>query len=136
MVPRIVPEDQLSQANSVNATTESIARLAGAPLGGVAVAAGGLSAVVVADGVTLLAVALATLSVRTPTATLNPVDSDGGTHVGVRDGWKAIRGSQTLVGYLGVQALASAAFAMFSVLFISFVIDVLDGNEATIGIIR
>ena len=73
---------------------------------------------------------------RTPTASLNPVDSDGEAHVGVRDGWKAIQGRPALVGYLGVQALASATFAMFPVLFIAFVIDVLDGNEATVGIIR
>jgi MFS family permease len=142
LVPRIVPVDQLQAANAANGAANSLARLIGSPLGGIAVAAGGLSTVVVIDGITFLTVAVATAFVRTPTASLNSAGkdgedgADGGTRAGVRSGWREIRGHRRLVGYLGVQTLASMSFAMFPVLFIAFVVDVLEGDEATIGLIR
>jgi predicted MFS family arabinose efflux permease len=136
LVPRIVAPDQLTQANSANAASGSIARLVGSPLGGIAVVLGGLPAVVIADGATFLAVALATSFVRTPTGSIAVDGADGGQGTSARDGWRAIRRDRPLVGYLVVQTLASLTFAMFPVLFIVFVIDVLGGNEATVGLIR
>lgn len=136
LVPRIVASDQLVQANSAYSAASSIARLVGSPLGGIAVAVGGLAAVVVADAVTFLAVAGATLFVRTPTASLvtDAEPTEGGATV--REGWRDIGRHPGLRGYLGVEALAHLTYAMFPVLFIVFVVDVLDGNEATVGIIR
>jgi predicted MFS family arabinose efflux permease len=135
LVPRIVPADDLVQANSAYSAASSIARLVGSPLGGIAVALGGLQAVVVVDAITFLTVAAATALVRTPTASL-AIDGEGGTEASVRGGWHEIRRRQGLTGYLGVQTLASLTFAMFPVLFIAFVVDVLSGDEATVGIIR
>jgi MFS family permease len=137
LVPRIVPPEQLTAANAANAAAGSLARLIGSPIGGLAVAAGGLSLVVIVDSVTFLAVAGATWRVRTPTPSL--IDDDAATdneNVGVRSGWNQIARHPRLVGYLAVQTLASWTFAMFPVLFIAFVIDVLRGNEATVGLIR
>ena len=57
IVPRIVPADQLVTANSANNAAGSIARLIGSPLGGIAVALGGLGTVVAIDAITFLAVA-------------------------------------------------------------------------------
>jgi predicted MFS family arabinose efflux permease len=139
LVPRIVAPDQLLQANAANGAAGSIARLVGAPLGGIAVAAGGLPAVVIADGATFLVVALATAFVRTPTSSLaSGVSDEGGNPVRprVRDGWAVVRNDPPLFGYLVVQSLANLGFAMFPVLFIAFVVDVLDGDEATVGLIR
>ena len=136
MVPRIVPEEQLQQANAANGASQSLARLIGSPLGGLAAVAGGLDLVVVLDGVTFLAVAMATWFVRTPTASLARSDGGDDSDTGVREGWRQIRGHRPLVGYLGAQTIASVAFAMFPVLFIAFVVDVLDGDEAIVGIIR
>jgi Na+/melibiose symporter-like transporter len=136
MVPRIVPEEQLQQANAANGASQSLARLIGSPLGGLAAVAGGLDLVVVLDGVTFLAVAMATWFVRTPTASLARSDGGDDSDTGVREGWRQIRGHRPLVGYLGAQTIASVAFAMFPVLFIAFVVDVLSGDEATVGIIR
>ena len=139
IVPRIVPADQLVTANSANSAAGSIARLIGSPLGGIAVALGGLATVVVIDAITFLTVAAATTLVRTPTASLaggegdGPADSGG---VGVRVGLREVRRHAGLTGYLGAETLASLTFAMFPVLFIAFVVDVLDGDEATVGIIR
>jgi predicted MFS family arabinose efflux permease len=137
MVPRIVPAGQLLEANAANTAASAIARLIGSPLGGIAVVLGGLDAVVVIDAVTFLAVAVATWFVQTPTASLSGGDAgDDGPRASVRDGWRQIRGHAGLPGYIGVETLASLTFAMFPVLFIAFVIDVLDGDEATVGIIR
>jgi MFS family permease len=137
LVPRIVPADQLQVANAANGASASIARLIGSPLGGIAVATGGLPAVVIADGATFVAVAVATCFVRTPTPSLgSDEDGDWRPWSGVRAGWREIRNHRALVGYLQVQTLASLTFAMFPVLFIAFVVDVLEGDEATVGVIR
>jgi len=139
IVPRIVPAHQLVTANSANSAASSIARLIGSPLGGIAVALGGLGTVVVIDAITFLTVAAATTLVRTPTASLADDDGEGTDEsggVGVRAGVREIRRHAGLTGYLGAETLASLTFAMFPVLFIAFVVDVLDGDEATVGIIR
>ncbi|HQZ34501.1 MAG TPA: MFS transporter [Ilumatobacteraceae bacterium] len=136
MVPRIVPADHLNEANASNAAAGSFARLIGSPLGGIAVAAGGLSAVVIADGATFLVVAGATWFVTTPTPSLATETGPEGDASGVRSGWQQVRRYPRLVGYLTVHAVASWSFAMFPVLFIAFVIEVLRGDEATVGFIR
>ena len=48
-IPSIVDREELTEANTVIATTDSLSRLAGPPLGGVLLAAGGLDVVVLAD---------------------------------------------------------------------------------------
>lgn len=136
LVPRIVPVEQLLRANAANAASSSIARLIGAPLGGIVVALGGLSAVVVVDAASFAIVALATWFVRSPTHSLSSGDDASKSRSSVLGGWREIRLRRALVGYLDAEFLASLAFAMFPVLFIAFVIDVLDGNEASVGIIR
>ena len=137
LVPRIVPSDQLVQANSANTAASAIARLVGSPLGGIAVALGGLSTVVVIDAISFLVVASMTYFVRTPTASLLRRGDDGDAACGRARRWLAT--DPRLPGprrYLGVQSLAHLTFAMFPVLFIAFVIDVLGGDEAQVGIIR
>lgn len=89
----------------------------GSPIGGLAVAAGGLPLVVIVDGATFLAVAVATWLVRTPTPSLHD-DTSADEGVGARSGWRRIR-QHLLVGYLTVQTMASWTFAMFPVLFIA-----------------
>lgn len=136
LVPRIVPTEQLMQANAANAASSSIARLIGAPLGGIIVALGGLSAVVAVDAATFAIVAVATWFVRSPTASLAVSDDSTKSRSSVRSGWNEIRQHRALVGFLGVEFLSSLTFAMFPVLFIAFVIDILHGDEASVGIIR
>ncbi len=137
IVPRVVSESQLVQANAANSTASSLARLVGAPLGGIAVGLGGLATVALIDAVSFIAVAIATMFVRTPTSSLvtgTPSDEDHQSSVAA--GWREIRGQPALVGFLVVEALARVAFAMFPVLFIKFVVAELHGGGAAIGIIR
>ncbi len=94
---------------------------------------------VVIDAVSFAVVAAMTFFVSTATPSFagqhDGVDgADGGR--GVAEGWRTIRRYPELVGYLVVQSLASLTFAMFPVLFIVFVVDVLGGDEALVGVIR
>jgi Na+/melibiose symporter-like transporter len=55
MVPRLVPEDQLVAANALSGQVTDVSRLAGSALGGVLVAAVGVTGVTLADAASFLA---------------------------------------------------------------------------------
>ena len=138
LVPRVVREDQLVHAGAAFSAGGSIARLVGAPLGGILIAEGGLDVVVAVDAATFLTIAFAMLFLRTATDPVaHPLDdlSDASDN-GVLAGWRAIRTRPILIGYLVAQSLAQIAFAMFSLVFIKFVIVKLDGGGTEIGLIR
>ncbi len=63
LLPLLVPEDQLIQANSLNAMNNNFARLIGPPLGGGILALWGLTGVVLFDSVTFLIAALMIFSI-------------------------------------------------------------------------
>ncbi len=138
LVPRVVTEDQLVQANAAFSAGGSIARLVGAPLGGIMIATGGLNTVVWVDAATFLGVAAAIVFLRAPTAPIpkSQGDSEQLDDSGVAAGWRAIRTKPVLVGYLFVQSLVEVAFAMFQLLIIKFVVDELNRGSSEIGIIR
>ena len=135
LLPRVVSDEQLVAANAAFAAGGSISRLVGAPLGGIAVGLGGLDAVVAIDAVSFIAVAIAIAGIA-PVHSTSSASDEGAGGDGVREGWLAIRSRPVLVGYLVVQSLAQLAFAMFPVLFITFVVEELDGDGTDIGIIR
>ena len=139
LVPRVVTDDQLVQANAAFSAGGSIARLVGAPLGGIAIATGGLDTIVAVDAVTFLAIAFAMSFLRAHTDPIpSPVTADlrDVDESGILAGWRVIRTRPVLVGYLVVQSLAQLAFAMFPLVFIKFVIVKLDGGGTEIGVIR
>jgi len=63
LLPLLVPEDKLIQANSLNAMNNNFARLIGPPLGGGILALWGLTGVVLFDSVTFLIAALMIFSI-------------------------------------------------------------------------
>ena len=137
LVPRVVSPEQLVPANAAQSTSSSLARLIGSPLGGIAVAVGGLWSVVVADAITFGAVAVATAFVRTPTPSLiDRSDRRSERGPGFVAGVRELRRQPGLGGYVAVQTLAQLTFAMFPVLFIVFVVTELRGGGSEIGIIR
>lgn len=137
LLPRIVPTEHLTVANAANSTSSSLARMVGAPLGGIVVGLGGLTSVVVVDGLTFLAVAVATMMVRAQTAPIGDSfvlgQGDGG---GVRAGFRVIRRHRPLPALLGIVALGQLAQGFFLVLFVVFVIDRLRGTATDVGLIR
>jgi predicted MFS family arabinose efflux permease len=137
LLPRVVTPDQLTVANAANSTSASLARLIGAPLGGLAVGLGGIGAVVVIDAATFLAVAIATAFVRTNTTAIT-TDKDTGDVVasGVRAGARAILAQRRLRALLLIDALGQVAQGFFLVLFVVFIVRQLNGGGVDVGIIR
>ena len=137
LLPRVVPPDQLTVANAANSTSASLARLIGSPLGGLAVGLGGIGTVVLIDGLSFIAVAIATAFVRADTA---PITSDATTGAevtpGVRAGVSAIRAHRSLRALILVEALGQIAQGFFLVLFVVFVVRRLHGGGVDVGVIR
>jgi MFS family permease len=138
LVPRLVTDEQLVQVNAALSTGGSLARLIGAPLGGIAVATGGLGAVVVADATTFAIGGTCAWLIRTAAVRRSAVDPDGDddAETSVRAGLRIVRASSQLVAMLGSQAVAHLAFGAFNVVFIAFVADYLNGGGTEVGVIR
>ncbi len=76
LIPRVVERQQLTEANAALAASSSLARLVGAPLGGLLVAVSGLGAVVLIDLVSFLGVAFAINFLAADTDPIAPDDPE------------------------------------------------------------
>ena len=142
LLPRLVSTDRLVVANSANAISDNIARLAGAPLGGVLVEVVGLGGIVVADGVSFLLVAVATWAVRRdagrPLAP-RPVDPAGDPDEPPGAGRAAkldIRRTRPLPALLTTVLLGTFAQGLFLVLYLAFIVRKVVGDGTDVGVIR
>jgi MFS family permease len=138
VVPRLVADEQLVQVNAALSSGGSLARLVGAPIGGIAVATGGLGAAVVADAVTFVIGGVCAWLIRSAAVRRSSAhdDVDEETDASVRAGLRLVRASSQLGAMLGVQAVVHLAFGAFNVVFIAFVADYLDGGGTEVGVIR
>jgi predicted MFS family arabinose efflux permease len=138
LVPRLVADEQLVQVNAALSSGASLARLIGAPVGGIAVATGGLGAVVVADAATFAIGGLSAWLLRSAAVRRSAVHVDGSdqTDASVRAGLRLVRASSQLGAMLGVQGVVNLAFGSFNVVFIAFVADYLAGGGTEVGVIR
>jgi MFS family permease len=135
LVPALVDPERLPAANGLIGLGENLARLAGAALGGILLAAGGLPAVLVADAVSF---ALAALLLARPLGAA-AVAARGAAAPVLRswlDGLRAIRDRPALRSLSGVVALMALSQGIFVVLFVVFVTDRLGGGEAEVGVLR
>jgi predicted MFS family arabinose efflux permease len=133
LLPRVVERDELTVANAALAASTSLARLVGSPVGGLVVAWGGLTPVIVLDACSFLAVAVA-LGFLTADTRPRPPDEDHAP--GVRAGMRVVRRHPPLTQLLSVHGLAQIAQGAFVVLFVVFVVDVLGDDGPGVGIIR
>jgi predicted MFS family arabinose efflux permease len=142
VVPRLVDDDQLVRVNAALSSGGSLARLIGAPLGGIAVATGGLGAVVIADAITFTIGGVTAWLIRSEAVQRSAAgDGDHGdpadeADTSVRAGLRIVRSSGALMAMLGVQGVANLAFGAFNVVFVAFVADYLDGGGTEVGLIR
>ncbi|MGI9605358.1 MAG: MFS transporter [Acidimicrobiales bacterium] len=136
LMPRLVDDDQLVSANSAMSAGGSIARLIGAAAGGIAVGAGGMTAVVIADAATFVAGAVAALLMSDAANLASLSDETNENDSSVRAGLRTLRDHPVVSALVGVQGLAMFGFGAFPVLFIVFVTDYLNGSEADVGVIR
>ena len=115
----------------------SVARLIGAAAGGIAVTAGGLSAVAIADAATFLIGALAA-GLMSAAANRSPIASESSSSgdSSIRAGLHEVRSRPTVAALIWIQGLAMLGFGAFPILFIVFVTDYLDGGGTEVGLIR
>jgi Na+/melibiose symporter-like transporter len=136
----VVPADSLARANSLLGVADAVARLGGAPVGGLLYAAGGLPTVVVTDSGTFLAAAALAALIRLPAATqtarsARPSD-DAGFRAGWVDGMRLVVRSRALSTVLGASALSQVAQGIFLVMFVVFVRRSLHGGGGDVGLLR
>lgn len=145
LLPRLVARDQLLQANAALGASQSLARLVGAPLGGLLVAVGGMSPVMWVDAASFAAIAAAVTLIRSDTrpiraASASGIDDSDGTHSARRDGVAAgvreIAKRPLLRGVLTLAGAAQIAQGGFVVLFVVFVVDRLGRDGTEVGLIR
>jgi Na+/melibiose symporter-like transporter len=145
MVPRLVPDDELLAANALNGQVSNAARLAGSAIGGILVAAGGLTAVTLTDAASFAASAVLLTLVRTSgrAAGLGPSGEQVRT-IGLR---LRLIGTELRAG-LGLSArhrvlralmifalVTSVGEGIMSTLFTPFVEHVLHGSSQAFGLV-
>lgn len=142
LVPSLVEPDQLARGNALIAVSDSIARLVGSPLGGIAFAAGGLPGVVIADAATFLVTAVLVACMRRHPV---PVEADAEMPAIVAErrllrewaeGLALIGRSGTLRTLAAITALGSVSQGLFLVLFIVYVTQDLGAGDAGVGLLR
>ncbi|MBK1782922.1 MFS transporter [Prauserella sp. ASG 168] len=136
LVPQLVGDDAVTAANGMLGVNANLARLAGAWLGGVLLALGGLVPVVVGAAGALVAAACL---LAAPFGGVSRVPEAAGRRGLVRDwlaGLAEFRRDRALRVTAVVLAFVSTAQGMFVVLFVVFVTDVLGGSEADVGLLR
>jgi len=146
LVPSLVEPDQLARGNALMAVSDSIARLVGSPLGGIAFAADGLPGVVIADAATFLVTAVLVACMRrhpVPAAARVAADAETPAIVAERrllrewaEGLALIGRSGTLRTLAAVTALGSVSQGLFLVLFIVYVTQDLGAGDAGVGLLR
>ncbi|HEU5097738.1 MAG TPA: MFS transporter [Roseiflexaceae bacterium] len=142
LLPRLVPEEHLIAANSLNALNNNLARLVGPALGGVAAALVGLAGVALIDAASfLIAGLLIALISGQYTAT---EESQTKAPATVTSAWakvwhewlaglQLIARNRTLVVIFGLEAITSLGEGVFGVLFVVFVNKILSGGAQEIG---
>jgi MFS family permease len=134
LLPRVVEDDELTKANSALAASASLARLAGAPLGGVLVAWGGLEPVVAIDMVSFLLVAVAVTFLRTDTRPLP--DPTRSRSVAPHAVLAVLRSAPPLGRLISLSGFVQVAQGGFVVLFVAFVVETLGDDGSLLGLIR
>ncbi len=155
LIPAVVPPEELATANGLGALSQSLARLLGAPLGGLAIQVLGLGGVVAADMVTFLVAAalvaaIPASAIRQPAtdgAAAGPRAAPAGAATGILaaarrfgrdwiDGWRTIVRVPGLGALVGIGAVSQLSQGIFVVLYVVFVLQVLGADDAAVGVIR
>ncbi len=139
LLPKLVPEEQLSSANALNALNNNLARLVGPAIGGLGMGFFGLSGVVVLDAATfLVAAGLVALvaATRKPSRLEGTPEAGGGlaaVWLEFLAGLRLIRRNRAVLTLLGMAALMALGEGVMSTLFIPFVTEVLGGQALEVG---
>ena len=115
----------------------------GSPLGGLAVALGGLTGVVIVDALSFVAVAVLVAGIRVPRAAPPETHAQEPRGAGGRsavaewiDGLRTIAASPRLRNTIVIGAASQVAQGIFVVLFVVFVLERLAADGGAVGLIR
>lgn len=139
LVPRLVPGGQLLAANALNGQVSDISRLAGSGLGGVIAAAGGLSAVALADVASFAGSAVLLALVRVgggqPGSEAPARQRLAAVAAQLRDGLRLTARHPMLRALLAFGLATSVGEGIFGTLITPFVRAVLHGSSAEFGLV-
>lgn len=154
LLPTLVRRDQLVAANALNALNDNLGRIAGPAVGGLLLAFGGFTDVVILDATTYVVAALLIRFIRTGSGT----GSQGRTDLSARpnsperrraspllcgpDSWRTqwqaglryVRASAVVTVVLAIAATALLGDAIFSSLLAPFVAEALSSGAAVLGL--
>lgn len=141
LLPRVVGDADLVQANGLNALNNNLARLGGPVLGGALYAVGGISAVIVADAISFVVAAACIALVRTSGVVVHPDEDVAHAAAGAvrrtlleaRDGLRAIRERRVVTVVFAVAAMAALGEGVMGTMFVVWVKEVLGGGVAEVG---
>ena len=139
LVPRLVGPEQLGTGNALMAVSENLARLIGAPLGGLAFATVGLPGVVVVDAATYLVSAVLVALSRPVSPGDEQADGPLPRIHFLRqwaDGLSTIRRTRPLGTIAVITFLGQFAQGIFLVLFIVYVVQQLGAGDTAVGVLR
>ena len=143
LIPRLVDEDQLQTANSLDSLGENSARLIGPTLGGVLLASIGLQSVILLDIGSYLLAALLMYSIRVPFVESDPISSEEGSASSAFStfwgefiaGIKLVASNQPLFRIFLVLGIAFLGDSITSVLYVAFFQDVVGVGSAEFGLV-
>lgn len=135
LLPTLVPGTDVVSANSLVGLSQNLARLAGGPIGGVLLAAGGLRVVVAADLISYLIAAVLIARIVIPAST-RPAEHHIGPRRPGRGAYRSMLRSRHVRAALLVTLISQIAQGIFVVLFVLFVAQRLRGGSSDIGLLR
>ena len=140
LLPRLVREQDLLAANSLNALNNNLARLAGPALGGALYAVAGLEGVVVVDAASFVLAAALLAAIRSSGAVTAAGELEDAVvrrwrrvWLDWREGFQVVRRKPAVRVVFTVTAVTSFGEGVFAVMFAVWVRDVLEGGVPELG---
>jgi MFS family permease len=141
LLPLLVPEDKLVQANSLNAMNNNFARLIGPPLGGGILALWGLPGVVLFDSLTFLIAGLLIFSIKQSgrTAVTSEASPEGTAWSRFREEWvegiNVVRKDRVVTVLFVSGVMLNFGGVMIDPLGAAYIIDVVRTNAEVFGLL-
>ena len=144
IVPNLVGEEHLVPANALGNLNNTIARLAGPPLGGILFGLLGLAGIVIVNSASFLIAAVMTTLIAVPPRQATELDGPAGVADEVvsswvklwrewREGLQLVWQSRLLLALFVVNTVTSFGGSMIDPLYVPFVADVLHGGPSALG---
>ncbi len=142
LLPRLVDEQDLIQANSLNALNNNLARLLGPPLGGAAAALFGLGGVALIDAASFLVAAalIALIAASGEVEKTENIDAAQEAAASWRAVWRdwlrgleLVRRSRLLAILFGIRGITSLGEGVFGTMFVIWVSEILGGGAPEFG---